>query len=185
MIIVESGRFQGKVWGFNYLVVRREAAAAPPVTESPGHVGWLDVSTLRSDGGWKPAVVTQKGNLVRIDTYPAPGGFSATVDVPAAFARPGAGVVRVWLSVPKGRLGMRGYPTGDNGKTLVSEVVSEMSERDVLVDLEVDDLSLPLSLMFANGSMDGPTVALVRAIEVIAAEPAAIEQPATDGASPR
>lgn len=164
--IIERGRYHSPTWSYEYALVSKRQPLAPPISADARSVGWLDLSTMATSPVWSPATVRAAKSGAKITSFPTGGGFSAIIDVPDGLRRSGPGMIRVWIKVEKGAFMVWVIKRQDSSVALQQPKTAAENGGSVLIELELADLDSPASVIFANASSDGPSVATVEAIEV-------------------
>ncbi len=161
-----SGEFRGTTWGYHYRVVKFIDEVPPDPKTSDSTIGWLDIATMVSQPYWSPAKTDHIGGKAHITSFPGSGGYSAQIDLPEAVRLSGRGVVRIWIHVTAGEFNISAIAWGDSSTVLREPLLVRSSEKEKLIELDLAELSIPTSLLFANASGSGPSAAVVRAIEI-------------------
>ena len=164
-ITIDRGAYGGRVWGYHYAIVEFAAPPAPPPAITGDTIAFLELSTMTSHDDWSPARVAHAADEVLIESHPSNGGFSAQIDLPENVREQGPGVVRVWMRVRTGQFLVWAIGLGDASIARHPHIGVPRSPHDVLIEIPLEDLAAPTSILFANGG-SGPSVATVRAIEV-------------------
>lgn len=164
--VVEIGSYRKRTWGFHYAFMTRNPRPAPPIETRAQTIGWIKLASIATSPMWAPATVEPNGPAIRIVSFPGSGGFSAIVDVPDEMRRSGPGMIRVWIKVEKGAFMVWLIKRQDSSVALQQPKTAAENGGSVLIELELADLDSPASVIFANASSDGPSIATVEAIEV-------------------
>jgi hypothetical protein len=164
---LDSGQFRGATWGYHYRVVKFVDEIPTDPTTSDNTIAWLDIATMVSQPYWSPAQTDHIGGKAQITSFPGSGGYSAQIDLPEAVRLSGRGLVRIWIHVTAGEFTVSAIALGDASKVIRAPLLVRGSEKEKLIELDLADLSTPTSLLFANASGDGPSTAVVRAIEIV------------------
>jgi hypothetical protein len=143
-----------------------ETPAPAETAPTPKEVA-VDLGEMKVDPGWAPAKVESVEGGRRLTTRKGYGDFSAVLDLPDSARLEGPGVVRMDLMVTKGALVARMAVPGDSVASKSAQTVVPAWPESQVAEMEVANLNEPLSILFANGSQDGASEAIIKSVQVL------------------